>query len=612
MVDRHAVDLFASSCANLGARVYGRTQIADLRIALDGFTQLTSQYPDQCDGWRGRAAAGDLSPAVIEHAYRTLDTCGELLAAADADQDAVDFTFDTGMYVTLPAPGADGVRLACASMRTTAGDYAAAHEMVDKRLQENMPLYAGWVLAVLYYRAGRWHDVRRTLEPFNNVPDDTLRQAFTVAFGTAGARLGLWEQSLELLTSRGRGPIPNATAEALLISGLCARALDQDSTALLNEAYGIGVDDEGLRGSIVAALADPTYAITPTNPARIDARTSFWDPDTEPGEREHARELGAERREKLKVEAAEALNDFVGMTEIKEEIERLESTALAQKRRAAKGMPTKSRSLHLVLKGPPGVGKTMVARVIGKLLCADGVLPTETFVEVGRGDLVDNVIGGSEKKILQILRGIVESGGGLLFMDEAYTLTDSGSKNDFGPLVIGELIRYMVDYADILMVIVAGYPDKMDEFLDSNEGLRSRFGREIELPSYSVEELIEITERAAVRRGAAFADTAALSEVFSRLATTEVKDTHNRVRSALDVAGNGRFANILLERAEEDRDHRLRKSGALDDPDAPDELLETITDDDVWSAATRLLRKQKIDLDRRRPPTLSVVPGGIE
>ena len=103
------------------------------------------------------------------------------------------------------------------------------------------------------------------------------------------------------------------------------------------------------------------------------------------------------------------------------------------------------------------------------------------------------MIGGSEAKIKKTIDGIIDNGGGVLFIDEAYALTSSGSENDFGPLVIAELIRAMVNHSDKLMVIAAGYADKMQEFLDSNEGLRSRFTRSITLPSYTVDELIEIT-----------------------------------------------------------------------------------------------------------------------
>jgi Cdc6-like AAA superfamily ATPase len=135
----------------------------------------------------------------------------------------------------------------------------------------------------------------------------------------------------------------------------------------------------------------------------------------------------------------------------------------------------------------------------------------------------------------------------------------------------------------------------MDEFLDSNEGLSSRFGREIHLPSYTPEELVEITERAAARDGSVFADTTALHEIYSRLAASRATDTTGRTRSALDVAGNGRFANTLLEQAGEDRDYRLEQAGLLDDPDTPAEQLQTITDADVRAAATRALRKLKIE-----------------
>lgn len=418
-----------------------------------------------------------------------------------------------------------------------------------------------------------------------------------MAYGYAGAHLGLWDQSPDLLASRGRGPIPAATAEALLVAGLCARALDQtqDATALLNEAYGVSDVDESLHARIATALSDPEFGIFATNPARIDARTDYWDPATEPGDREYARALGAERREKLKAEAPpRRWPDSSGWPGSKRKSRVWSPGARADKRRAAKGLPVKNRSLHLVLKGPPGVGKTTIARVIGKLLCAAEVLPTEKFNEVGRGDLVDNVIGVSEAKVLAVLRSIVDSGGGVLFIDEVPTHSPTPAKND-KPLIVAELIRAMVNHADSLMVIAAGYGDKMDEFLDSNEGPSSRFGREIHLPSYTPEELVEITERAAARDGSTFADTTVLHEIYSRLAASRATDTTGRTRSALDVAGNGRFANTLLEQAGEDRDYRLEQAGPPDDPTVPAERLQTITDADA--AAPRPPKRCKLKIE---------------
>ncbi|MBV8350345.1 MAG: type VII secretion AAA-ATPase EccA, partial [Mycolicibacterium sp.] len=582
------------SCAALGAEVYGRRRAADKPAARTGFERLVATYPDQCDAWRGLAAAGEATREVIEHAYRTIQTCGELMSASDVDADGLNFTFDTGLYVALVAAGADGVRLACAAARAADGDFAAGRDIIDDRLLSAQPLLAGWMRAVIYFRSRRWHDVRRVLAPLTTLPhdDEFLRQAVAVAYGSASANLGMWEQGFELLADQGVGPIPTANAEALLTAGLCARALDRPdaATALLNEAYAVGDVADSVRARIAEALHDPEFGILPTTPTRIDARSDYWDAATEPGEREYARQLGAQRRAQLNAEAEKELAEFVGMADVKASIARLESSVLATKKRERLGLPVRNKTLHLVLKGPPGVGKTSIARVLAKKLCAAEVLPADTFIEAGRGDLVDKVIGGSEFKILAILKRIIDSGGGALFIDEAYALTDSGSENDFGPLVLAELMRYMVDHADKLMVIVAGYADKMDEFLDSNEGLRSRFGREIMLPSYSVDELLEITDRMATKGGSIVEDQAPLREVYTRLAHATVVDTTGRRRSALDEAGNGRFAAMLIEFAEEERDHRLDVAGQLET--ASPEQLQILTDQDMRAAAHRLLEQQ--------------------
>lgn len=594
MIAAVARELFTSSCAALGVEVYGRRQVPDQRAARAGFERLTSQYPDLCDGWLGLAASGSVTRNVLENAYRALDSAGELIAASDVAADAVDFRFDSGLYVELPARGADGATLAVAAARTADGEYASARELLDDRLLDAEPLLGGWVLAVTYYRAKRWHDVRRVLAPLaaRAGADPFLHQAVSVAHGLSGAYLGLWEQAFEQLSSQGHGPSPTATAEAMLHAALCARTLGRAevATALLNEAYAAAGANDDVRSVIAEALSDSGYGLVgTTTAARIDARSDYWDPNTEPGERDYARQLGSARREELRAEAAEELADFVGMADVKEQISRLESSVRAAKQREALGLPVRNKSLHLMLKGPPGTGKTTIARVIAKLLCAADVLPAETFVEVGRADLVDRVIGGSEDIIKKTIERILDSGGGVLFIDEAYALTDSGSDNDFGPLVIAELIRAMVNHSDKLMVIAAGYADKMQEFLDSNEGLRSRFTRSITLPSYSVDELIEITIRKATKGGSTIEDVEPLRVAYADLAAATAKDKTNRPRAALDVLGNARFAENLIQFAEEERDHRLDVTGILEAPSAED--LQTITDADLRAAVARELAR---------------------
>lgn len=596
MTANTATDLFADSCMALGAEVYGRRQIADKRVARSGFERLTAQYPGQCDGWMGLAASGGARRDVLENAYRAIDTAGELIAAADVAVDAVDFTFDTGLYVQLPARGAAGLVLAVAATRIADGEFGAALDLIDQRLLSTQPLFAGWMLAVVYFKSKRWHDVRRVLAPLTpqiDPSDRFLHQAMSVAQGLSEAYLGMWDQAFERLSPMGRGPIAMASAEALLTAGVSARSLGRpdDATTLLNEAYAVDGIDDALRSTIAAALSDSGYGIMPTTAARIDARSDFWDAATEPGERDFVRQLGAAKRAELNAEADAELAEFVGMVDVKEQIDRLESSVIADRRRAARGLPVRNKSMHTVLKGPPGTGKTTIARVIGKKLCAADVLPAYTFVEVGRGDLVGKVIGGSEDKIKGKIASILENGGGVLFIDEAYMLTNSNSDNDFGPLVLGELLPVMVNHADKLMVIAAGYPDEMKEFLESNDGLMSRFTRHITLPSYTVDELVEITVRKATLGGSIIEDPQPLRDVYTELSKSTAIDTTGKRRAALDVLGNGRLAENLIGFAEEERDYRLRKEGKGDD--ATDTELQTITGDDLHTALSR-------ELDRAR------------
>lgn len=601
----HIATLFRSCCQALGAEVYGRQQPADLPTARAGFERLTAEAPEECDAWRGLAAAGRVDREVLERAYAAIQTCGDLLAGSDVAGGALTFPFETGLYVQVSAVDAQGVALACAAARAGDGDFDDARSLLDERLRSVQPVLAPWVLAVIYFQARRWSDVREVLAPLYTAPpaDAVLSHAIAVAYGIATAYLGMWESGLEILERGGRGPIPSATAEALLVAGLCARALDRTevATTLLNEAFGVGAADDATRGRISDALADPGYGIHPTTAARIAARGDYWDANTEPGERDFTHHRSAERRATLKAEADAELAEFVGMDDVKTEIARLDASVLAGKRRAEQGLRVRNRSLHLVLKGPPGVGKTSIARLIGKRLYAAEILPAETFIEVRRGDLVDDRIGGTEKKCAEVIGRITSTGGGVLFIDEAYLLTDSGSTNDFGPLAVAEIMGAMLDHADIMMVIIAGYADKIDVFLDSNEGLRGRFGREIVLPSYSVDELVEITMRVAAKGDSVIGDPLSVRAVYDQMTDVRVRDTQGIARAALDVAGNARFVGTLIEHAENEREHRLFRAGVFDaDGDIDPALLTTLTAEDISTAARRLLKELEVDIDAAR------------
>ena len=238
------------------------------------------------------------------------------------------------------------------------------------------------------------------------------------------------------------------------------------------------------------------------------------------------------------------LNQLVGLRAVKEQVRSQINLVRNARQRQAAGLPAPPMSRHLVFSGPPGTGKTTVARLYGRLLAALGALATGEVIEAGRSDLVGQYLGATALKTKAVVTSAL---GGVLFIDEAYTLSRTfGVNSDLGLEAIDELVRLMENHRDDLVVIVAGYTKEITEFLDINPGLRSRFSRTIEFPAYDADELAQIIQLHAQTHHYRWSDDA----------LTEITQRFRREQDA-GTLGNARDARTLFEQAIERQAARL-------------------------------------------------------
>lgn len=201
-----------------------------------------------------------------------------------------------------------------------------------------------------------------------------------------------------------------------------------------------------------------------------------------------SKESDEEKAEKLE-ELLEDLNHLVGLKQVKHQVNSLVNLIRVQKMRENQGMKASDVSKHMVFMGNPGTGKTTVARKLSEIYKYLGVLPKGQLVEVDRSGLVRGYVGQTATQTQEVIEQAL---GGILFIDEAYTLTVNKGEGDFGQEAVDTLLKAMEDHRSEFIVIVAGYTDLMNQFLESNPGLRSRFSNMIYFDDYSAEELMEI------------------------------------------------------------------------------------------------------------------------
>lgn len=249
------------------------------------------------------------------------------------------------------------------------------------------------------------------------------------------------------------------------------------------------------------------------------------------------------------------LNEIVGLNEVKKIVLSMEDHYRVQTLRKKKGLKTSNISKHMIFTGNPGTGKTTIARLISRLMKAVGVLSSGQLVEVTRADLVGKYVGHTAPQTLQVIESAL---GGVLFIDEAYSLY-RGKDDSFGLEAIDTLVKAMEDYRDDLIVILAGYSKEMEEFLTSNSGLKSRFPNHIEFPDYTAEELNQIT--LSIAKSSEYRiDPSCMEALYAYYEKIQNDDSK--------TSGNGRLARNTVEKAILNQSRRL-----LSNPEAELDLL---------------------------------------
>jgi stage V sporulation protein K len=267
-----------------------------------------------------------------------------------------------------------------------------------------------------------------------------------------------------------------------------------------------------------------------------------------------------ETKESTKEILAE-LDALVGLASAKAAIHRVIAVQALNAERRAKGLPVVGASWHMVFIGPAGTGKTTVARIVARLYGSMGLLSRGHLVETGRADLVAGYVGQTAIKVQEAVDRAL---GGVLFIDEAYALAGAGD-NDFGAEAIATLVKLMEDHRADLAVIVAGYPDEMRVFIESNPGLRSRFTTYVQFDDYAVDELMEI-----------FSDMAAKAQVDLGPGVTELARANVVVAMTSPNFGNARYVRGLFEEAYGRMAARVMADGTIDAAE-----LSAMTQEDV-------------------------------
>jgi type VII secretion ATPase EccA len=562
----------------------------DVARAATIFTGVTRDNPSMSDAWLGRMACGDHDVDTLAGAHehsRALYRETRRIGLNDGDLYA---QTAAPLYVTVPVWSRATIALAYAGALISARRYDEAARLLDDPIITADTQAAQWhqfVKACLFHQTRRWPDVRAVtaVSPPANATYvlDPVSAAVASMSAAAAASLGQFQAALEL-TDRPSPDNQYVAADIALTRGWCHRELGDEEGAMAS--FRAAAVDGALLEQARQALDSANFRLIVTDADTIVTRTDPWDPATEVSRATRDAAALALEQQQVLDQAQARLDELIGLEGPKEQIAVWRTEIQIDQLLAAQGEETSSTNEnHMVLEGPPGTAKTSFARIVAEILFGLGKIARPDVMEVTEEDLVVGYVSQTAQRMKEVCE---EALGGVLFIDEAYRLVPETEGHSFGKDAINTLLKYMEDFRDQLVVIVAGYPVEMRRFMAANPGLASRFHFTLTFESYTPDEIVSIARHIASKEKIAIAEAAwpLLAAEASRLRSVPTDSG-----TALDVAGNGRYARKVVIACKRERARRLHTV-------APAELAElaksdpsvlVVNDDDMARALASAL-----------------------